>query len=86
MSRPAISTPPEANAALYTADGWLRTGDLGAMHEGELYITGRHKEILFVNGQNYYPHDLEAVALEVPGIELGKIVVSGVRAAERRGR
>jgi acyl-CoA synthetase (AMP-forming)/AMP-acid ligase II len=70
----------EANAALHTADGWLRTGDLGAIHEGELYITGRHKEILFVNGQNYYPHDLEAVALAVPGVELGKIVVSGIRA------
>ncbi|MDE2251964.1 MAG: non-ribosomal peptide synthetase [Gammaproteobacteria bacterium] len=71
---------PEANAAVHTADGWLRTGDLGVRHAGELYITGRHKEILFVNGQNYYPHDLEAVALEVPGIELGKVVVSGVRA------
>jgi acyl-CoA synthetase (AMP-forming)/AMP-acid ligase II len=47
------------------------------MHEGELYITGRHKEILFVNGQNYYPHDLERIALEVPGLELGKVVVSG---------
>ncbi|MGH8253567.1 MAG: non-ribosomal peptide synthetase [Steroidobacteraceae bacterium] len=72
---------PEANAAVHTADGWLRTGDLGVVHAGELYITGRHKEILFVNGQNYYPHDLEAVALEVPGIELGKIVISGVRAS-----
>jgi aryl carrier-like protein len=70
---------PAANAAVHTADGWLRTGDLGVMHDGELYITGRHKEILFVNGQNYYPHDLEAVALQAPGIELGKIVVSGVR-------
>jgi acyl-CoA synthetase (AMP-forming)/AMP-acid ligase II len=72
---------PAANAAVHTADGWLRTGDLGVVHERELYITGRHKEILFVNGQNYYPHDLEAVALEVPGIELGKIVISGVRAS-----
>ncbi|MBS0387349.1 MAG: non-ribosomal peptide synthetase [Proteobacteria bacterium] len=72
---------PEANAAVHTADGWLRTGDLGVVHERELYITGRHKEILFVNGQNYYPHDLEAVALEVPGVELGKIVISGVRAS-----
>ena len=71
----------EANAALFTADGWLRTGDLGAIHRDELYITGRHKEILFVNGQNYYPHDLEVVCLEVPGIELGKVVVSGVRPA-----
>ncbi len=72
---------PEANAAMHTADGWLRTGDLGAIHEGELYITGRHKEIVFVNGQNYYPHDLEALTLDLPGIELGKVVVSGVRAA-----
>lgn len=72
---------PEANAAVHTADGWLRTGDLGVVHGRELYITGRHKEILFVNGQNYYPHDLEAVALEVAGIELGKIVISGVRAS-----
>ena len=75
----------EANAALHTADGWLRTGDLGVIHDGELYITGRHKEILFVNGQNYYPHDLEAVALEVPGTELGKLVVSGVRAPGAEG-
>ncbi|HLQ13681.1 MAG TPA: AMP-binding protein [Steroidobacteraceae bacterium] len=71
---------PEANAAMHTADGWLRTGDLGAIHAGELYITGRHKEIVFVNGQNYYPHDLEALTLDLPGIDLGKVVVSGVRA------
>ncbi len=70
---------PEENSAVHTQDGWLRTGDLGVVHDGELYITGRHKEILFVNGQNYYPHDLEAVALDVPGVELGKIVVSGIR-------
>ena len=50
------------------------------MHGGELYITGRHKEILFVNGQNYYPHDLESLVLDVPGVELGKIVVTGIRA------
>jgi acyl-CoA synthetase (AMP-forming)/AMP-acid ligase II/aryl carrier-like protein len=73
---------PEANTALHTADGWLRTGDLGAIHDGELYVTGRHKEILFVNGQNYYPHDLESLTLDIPGVELGKIVVSGVRPAD----
>ena len=84
MSRPAILTPPEANAALYSADGWLRTGDLGAIHAGELYITGRHKEILFVNGQNYYPHDLEAVALAVPGGGTGQD--GGERGARRRCR
>ncbi len=70
---------PAVNAASFTKDGWLRTGDLGLIHHGELYITGRHKEILFVNGQNYYPHDLERIAEEVPGLELGKVVVAGVR-------
>jgi acyl-CoA synthetase (AMP-forming)/AMP-acid ligase II/acyl carrier protein len=70
---------PQANAAAFTADGWLRTGDLGLIHEGELYISGRAKEIIFVNGQNYYPHDLEAIAQRVPGLELGKVVAAGVR-------
>jgi acyl carrier protein len=72
----------QANAAAFTADGWLRTGDLGLVHTGELYISGRAKEIIFVNGQNYYPHDLEGVAQRAPGLELGKVVASGVR---RRG-
>jgi acyl carrier protein len=70
---------PEANAASFTADGWLRTGDLGLFHEGELYICGRAKEIIFVNGQNYYPHDLEAIAQRAPGLELGKVAAAGVR-------
>ena len=71
---------PAANAAAFSADGWLRTGDLGLIHEGELYISGRAKEIIFVNGQNYYPHDLEAIAQHAPGLELGKLVAAGVRA------
>jgi acyl carrier protein len=69
-----------ANAAAFSADGWLRTGDLGLLHAGELYISGRAKEIIFVNGQNYYPHDLEAIAQRAPGLELGKVVAAGVRA------
>jgi acyl-CoA synthetase (AMP-forming)/AMP-acid ligase II/acyl carrier protein len=70
----------EANAAAFAADGWLRTGDLGLIHQGDLYISGRAKEIIFVNGQNYYPHDLEAIAQRAPGLELGKVVAAGVRA------
>jgi acyl-CoA synthetase (AMP-forming)/AMP-acid ligase II/aryl carrier-like protein len=70
---------PEVNAATFTSDGWLRTGDLGLLHDNELYITGRAKEIIFVNGQNYYPHDLEAIAQRAPDMELGKVVVAGVR-------
>jgi acyl-CoA synthetase (AMP-forming)/AMP-acid ligase II/acyl carrier protein len=70
---------PEANAATFTADGWLRTGDLALVHEGELFVSGRAKEIIFVNGQNYYPHDLEAIAQRIEGLELGKVVAAGVR-------
>ena len=70
---------PAANAEAFSADGWLRTGDLGLMHGGELYVSGRAKEIIFVNGQNYYPHDLEAIAQRAPGLELGKVVAAGVR-------
>jgi acyl-CoA synthetase (AMP-forming)/AMP-acid ligase II/acyl carrier protein len=69
---------PATNAATFTADGWLRTGDLGLMHDAELYVCGREKEIIFVNGQNYYPHDLEATVQRTPGLELGKVVAAGV--------
>jgi acyl-CoA synthetase (AMP-forming)/AMP-acid ligase II/acyl carrier protein len=58
-------------------DGWLKTGDLGFMKDGCLYITGREKDIIFVNGQNYYPHDIERIAEEINGIELNKIAVAG---------
>jgi acyl-CoA synthetase (AMP-forming)/AMP-acid ligase II/acyl carrier protein len=70
---------PEANAASLRPDGWLRTGDLGVVHQGELYITGRAKEIIFVNGQNYYPHDLESIAQRAQGLELGKVVAAGAK-------
>jgi acyl-CoA synthetase (AMP-forming)/AMP-acid ligase II/acyl carrier protein len=69
------------NAATFTPDGWLRTGDLGVIRQGELFITGRAKEILFVNGQNYYPHDLEGIAQAAEGLDLGRVVVAGVRPA-----
>jgi acyl-CoA synthetase (AMP-forming)/AMP-acid ligase II/aryl carrier-like protein len=70
---------PEANTAAFTADRWLKTGDLGVILDGNLYITGRAKEIIFVNGQNYYPHDLEAIAQRAQGLDLGKVVAAGAR-------
>jgi acyl-CoA synthetase (AMP-forming)/AMP-acid ligase II len=69
---------PEATALAVGADGWLDTGDLGVMHEGNLYIAGRSKEIIFVNGQNYYPYDLENIAQRAPGLDLNKVVAAGV--------
>ena len=68
----------EANHATITSDGWLDTGDLGFIHNGELIITGRAKDIIFANGLNYYPHDLEDLLLSIESLELGKVVVYGV--------
>jgi len=69
----------QANMTALTGDGWVNTGDLGFLHYDELIIIGRTKDIIFAHGQNYYPHDLENIALQHDQIELGKIVTYGVR-------
>jgi acyl-CoA synthetase (AMP-forming)/AMP-acid ligase II/acyl carrier protein len=66
-----------ATAVLFTEDGWLRTGDCGVCVDGDLVITGRQKDIIIVNGQNYYPHDIEEIVTQVDGLDLGKVVVAG---------
>jgi acyl-CoA synthetase (AMP-forming)/AMP-acid ligase II len=68
-----------SNRELYTADGWLKTGDLGFLHRNQIVVTGRLKDIIFANGQNFYPHDLEAIAQSCEGLELGKVAALGVR-------
>jgi len=68
----------DATNAVMTPNGWLDTGDLGFMHNNELVITGRSKEIIFANGQNYYPHDLESILIHSEGIELGKVATYGI--------
>jgi acyl-CoA synthetase (AMP-forming)/AMP-acid ligase II/acyl carrier protein len=67
----------EATAQLFTADGWLRTGDCGMFVDDQLVITGRQKDIIIINGQNYYPHDLEEIAAGLDELDLGKVVVAG---------
>lgn len=72
----------QANQEAMTRDGWLKTGDLGFMLKGELVVTGRAKEIIFANGQNFYPHDLEFVLQQAGNFELGKVVACGVHRDE----
>ena len=55
--------------------GWLHTGDLGYMVEGEVFISGRIKDILIVNGRNYYPQRLEWLIDEIAGVRKGSAVV-----------
>ncbi len=72
----------EEQTKIFTDDDWLRTGDCGVFVDGELVITGRSKDIIIVNGQNYYPHDIEEVAARIDGLDLGKVVVAGVNAKQ----
>ena len=53
-----------ANATLFTADGWLRTGDLGLLREGRLTVTGREKELILVNAKKYTCQEVEAILRE----------------------
>ncbi|RMF49663.1 MAG: fatty acyl-AMP ligase [Chloroflexota bacterium] len=59
-------------------NGWYLTGDYGYIADGELYITGRKKDLIIVGGKNIYPQDLEAIADEVPGVKAGRTVAFGV--------
>jgi fatty-acyl-CoA synthase len=64
--------------ALAFHDGWYLTGDLGYLAEGELFVTGRKKDLIIVGGKNVHPQDLEALAGEVPGVHPGRVVAFGV--------
>lgn len=67
-----------ATEEAFTEDGWLRTGDVGFFLGGSLVVTGRSKDILFVNGQNYYSHDLERMTGALDGIETAEVAIAGL--------
>jgi acyl-CoA synthetase (AMP-forming)/AMP-acid ligase II len=60
-------------------NGWLRTGDLGYVASGELYVTGRSKEMIIKGGRNLYPQDIERAASTVEGVRAGCCAAFGVR-------
>lgn len=60
----------ELNQTLFTADGWLNTGDLGYLKNGCLTITGRQKEVIIINGVNYYSHDIETLVETISEISV----------------
>ena len=65
---------PEATAALFR-DAWLESGDRGYLDGGEVFITGRSKDIIIRAGRNIYPHELEDATGEVSGIRKGRVAV-----------
>lgn len=69
---------PEATSAALSADGWLRTGDLGYLVEGEVVITGRSKDLIIVNGRNIWPQDLEWAVEELPKLRTGDVAAFSI--------
>jgi fatty-acyl-CoA synthase len=59
-------------------NGWLRTGDLGYLADGELFVCGRAKDIIIVNGRKYHPQDIEWGVDEVAGVRRGRVVAFGL--------
>ncbi len=74
---PGYFENPEATHQLLK-DGWLHTGDLGFILQGELYITGRQKDIVIINGRNYPPQAIEWVVEEIAGIRKGSVVAFSI--------
>ena len=68
---------PEATEKAFR-DGWYLTGDFGYMLDGEVYISGRKKDLIIVGGKNIYPQDLERIAYTVPGVHPGRAVAFGI--------
>ena len=60
------------------ADGWYLTGDYGFVADGELFVSGRKKDMIIVGGKNVYPQDLESLTYEVPGVHAGRSVAFGM--------
>ncbi len=59
-------------------DGWYLTGDLGYKAQGEVYVTGRKKDLIIVGGKNIYPQDIERLVNDIPGVHPGRVVAFGI--------
>ncbi|RMF14890.1 MAG: fatty acyl-AMP ligase [Alphaproteobacteria bacterium] len=63
----------QATCAVLSPDGWLDTGDMGYMRDGFLYVVGRAKDMIIVNGRNHWPQDLEWAAEQLPDVRSGDV-------------
>lgn len=74
---PGYYNNPDATEQLFS-DGWLHTGDLAYLVEGELVVCGRIKDVIIVGGRNVYPQDVERAVGEVEGVRAGNVIAFGV--------
>ena len=80
---PGYYRNPEATAATFD-DGWLRTGDLAYLVDGQLVVCGRLKDVIIVGGRNVFPEDVERAAAAVVGVRAGNVIAFG--SDRKRGR
>lgn len=78
---PGYYKRPDANAELFH-DGWLRTGDLSYLLDGEMVMCGRIKDMIIVGGRNVYPEDVERALADVVGVRAGNVIAFGVDGAQ----
>lgn len=69
---------PQETADVLDSEGWLDTGDLGYLLDGDLVVTGRSKDIIIINGRNLWPQDLEFTAEHVEGVRHGDAAAFGI--------
>ena len=74
---PGYYRHPESSAALFE-DGWLRSGDLAYMLDGDLVMCGRIKDVIIIGGRNLYPQDIERVVGSIGGVRAGNVIAFGV--------
>lgn len=80
---PGYFRRPDATAASFRPEGWLRTGDLGYFAEGDLVVCGRIKDMIIVGGRNVFPEDLERPAQKVAGVRPGNVIAFGVEGGRK---
>ena len=69
---------PESTAACLAADGWLDTGDMGYLSNGYIFIVGRAKDMIIINGRNHWPQDIEWAVEQLPGFKSGDIAAFAI--------
>jgi fatty-acyl-CoA synthase len=74
---PGYYRRPDANAELFH-DGWLRTGDLAYLLDGQLIVCGRIKDVIIVGGRNLFPEDVERAVGQLEGVRAGNVIAFGV--------